>query len=194
MCGIIGYTGKKPAQDILLDGLARLEYRGYDSAGIAYFRDASHISVRKTAGKVADLRAICDENDTTAGIGHTRWATHGGVTNANAHPHKQGRVALIHNGIIENYHDEQARVLLVSPIRLGQGVGEPGFDPEFDEESVEKSKRLKEVYRQAAAEYGCEFLGASDYAGPSKTDREHLDPEGHAALAEAFYEKIQEMS
>jgi len=105
MCGIIGYTGKKPAQDILLDGLARLEYRGYDSAGIAYFRDASHISVRKTAGKVADLRAICDENDTTAGIGHTRWATHGGVTNANAHPHKQGRVALIHNGIIENYHE-----------------------------------------------------------------------------------------
>ena len=106
MCGIIGFTGVIPAQDILLDGLAKLEYRGYDSAGIAYVNDHKNkISIRKTAGKVADLRAICDENDSTCGIGHTRWATHGGVTNANAHPHKIGKVALIHNGIIENYHE-----------------------------------------------------------------------------------------
>lgn len=106
MCGIIGYTGALAAQDILLDGLATLEYRGYDSAGIAYFKvPNNNLSVRKTAGKVSDLRAICDENDSTCGIGHTRWATHGGVTNANAHPHKCGSVALIHNGIIENYHE-----------------------------------------------------------------------------------------
>ena len=106
MCGIIGFTGKLAAQDILLDGLQKLEYRGYDSAGIAYFKDnKDKISVRKTAGKVKDLRAICDENDSVCGIGHTRWATHGGVTNANAHPHKCGNVVLIHNGIIENYHD-----------------------------------------------------------------------------------------
>ncbi|WP_026507012.1 glutamine--fructose-6-phosphate transaminase (isomerizing) [Butyrivibrio sp. MC2013] len=107
MCGIIGFTGYKPAQDILLDGLQRLEYRGYDSAGIAFFKDNSgHVSVRKTAGKVNDLRAICDEENTSStGIGHTRWATHGGVTNANAHPHKFGEVTLIHNGIIENYHE-----------------------------------------------------------------------------------------
>lgn len=105
MCGIIGFTGRLEAQDILLDGLQKLEYRGYDSAGIAYFKENGKISIRKTAGKVKDLRAICDDNDATCGIGHTRWATHGGVTNANAHPHKCGNVALIHNGIIENYHE-----------------------------------------------------------------------------------------
>ncbi|MCR5452492.1 MAG: glutamine--fructose-6-phosphate transaminase (isomerizing) [Lachnospiraceae bacterium] len=107
MCGIVGFTGKHEAQDILLAGLARLEYRGYDSAGIAFFKDnGDHISMRKTAGKVKDLAAICDEeNNSTCGIGHTRWATHGGVTNANAHPHRVGSVVLIHNGIIENYHE-----------------------------------------------------------------------------------------
>ena len=106
MCGIIGFTGKLEAHDILLNGLASLEYRGYDSAGIAYFKDTGKISLRKTVGKVKDLHAICDdENNSTCGIGHTRWATHGGVTNANAHPHKVGQIALIHNGIIENYHE-----------------------------------------------------------------------------------------
>lgn len=107
MCGIIGFTGFHKAQPILLEGLKRLEYRGYDSAGIAYFRDnTTHISIRKTAGKVSDLAAVCDdENDSTCGIGHTRWATHGGVSTANAHPHKFGHVALIHNGIIENYQE-----------------------------------------------------------------------------------------
>ncbi len=106
MCGIIGFTGRLEAQKILLDGLASLEYRGYDSAGISYFKNTGKVSIRKTVGKVNDLRAICDDdNDSTCGIGHTRWATHGGVTNANAHPHKVGDVALIHNGIIENYHE-----------------------------------------------------------------------------------------
>ena len=106
MCGIIGFTGKSEAQNILLNGLASLEYRGYDSAGISYFKDTGKISIRKTVGKVKDLRAICDdENNSTCGIGHTRWATHGGVTNSNAHPHKVGNVSLIHNGIIENYHE-----------------------------------------------------------------------------------------
>lgn len=105
MCGIIGFTGKKKAQDILLDGLEKLEYRGYDSAGIAYFQKDGKLSLRKTAGKVSDLRAICEENDATCGIGHTRWATHGGVSTKNAHPHKSHNVTLIHNGIIENYHE-----------------------------------------------------------------------------------------
>ena len=106
MCGIIGFTGRLEAQKILTEGLAALEYRGYDSAGIAYFKDTGKISIRKTVGKVKDLLAICDdENNSTCGIGHTRWATHGGVTDANAHPHRCGNVALIHNGIIENYHE-----------------------------------------------------------------------------------------
>lgn len=107
MCGIIGYSGPLNARKVMLDGLAQLEYRGYDSAGIAYFGDDSRIHQIKTTGKVSRLRELCgslDDEVSHCGIGHTRWATHGGVTQANAHPHTAGRVTLIHNGIIENYH------------------------------------------------------------------------------------------
>lgn len=104
MCGIIGFTGKLPAKDIIINGLERLEYRGYDSAGLALLSDGD-ITVRKRTGKVAELKALCESEEcqSTCGIGHTRWATHGGVTDANAHPHRCGQVVLIHNGIIENY-------------------------------------------------------------------------------------------
>lgn len=108
MCGIIGYTGSENVKDVLLDALELLEYRGYDSAGIAVKDETSHVTnVYKCAGRVSDLRAICDSKKilSTCGIGHTRWATHGGVTDINAHPHKCGKVAIIHNGIIENYYD-----------------------------------------------------------------------------------------
>lgn len=107
MCGIIGFTGSLPAKDILIDGLARLEYRGYDSAGIALLNDDDTLTIRKKAGRVDELRAMCSDREytSTCGIGHTRWATHGGVTDINAHPHKCGKVAIIHNGIIENYYD-----------------------------------------------------------------------------------------
>lgn len=107
MCGIIGFTGRKPAKDILIDGLERLEYRGYDSAGIALLNDDDTLTIKKKAGRVGELREMCREGDytSTCGIGHTRWATHGGVTDTNAHPHRCGRIALIHNGIIENYND-----------------------------------------------------------------------------------------
>ena len=109
MCGIIGYVGKKPAKDILIDGLAKLEYRGYDSAGIALLNDDDTLTIKKKAGRVEDLREMCSDDSpvyrSTCGIGHTRWATHGGVTDVNAHPHRCGDVALIHNGIIENYND-----------------------------------------------------------------------------------------
>ncbi len=107
MCGIIGFTGSLPAKDILIDGLARLEYRGYDSAGIALLNDDDTLTIRKKAGRVDELRAMCSDGEytSTCGIGHTRWATHGGVTDLNAHPHKCGKVAIIHNGIIENYYD-----------------------------------------------------------------------------------------
>lgn len=107
MCGIIGYTGINPAQNILIEGLAKLEYRGYDSAGIALTNEDNTISIRKKTGKVAELSKYCNQelSNSSCGIGHTRWATHGGVTDTNAHPHKVGQVALIHNGIIENYHE-----------------------------------------------------------------------------------------
>jgi len=108
MCGIIGYTGSENVKDVLLDALELLEYRGYDSAGIAVKDETSHVTnVYKCARRVSDLRAICDSKKilSTCGIGHTRWATHGGVTDQNAHPHQQGKVTLVHNGIIENYRE-----------------------------------------------------------------------------------------
>lgn len=106
MCGIIGYCGPLDAQKVLLDGLTQLEYRGYDSAGIALFDEKSKIHFIKQIGKVAVLRSVCEKEPIVShcGIGHTRWATHGGVTGENAHPHIVGRVTMIHNGIIENYH------------------------------------------------------------------------------------------
>ena len=104
MCGIIGFTGNEPAKDIIIGGLERLEYRGYDSAGLALLSN-DQIQVRKRTGKVEELRKLCEAEKmpATCGIGHTRWATHGGVTDVNEHPHRVGKVVLIHNGIIENY-------------------------------------------------------------------------------------------
>ena len=107
MCGIIGFTGNEPVKDILIDGLAQLEYRGYDSAGIAMMDKKDGIVLMKKTGKVAELKEAAEELkcDATCGIGHTRWATHGGVTATNAHPHQVGKVVIIHNGIIENYRE-----------------------------------------------------------------------------------------
>ena len=107
MCGIVGYVGARPAQDIVIDGLRRLEDRGYDSAGIALLAGGA-VRVEKRAGKLANLDKALSENPlppATTGIGHTRWATHGPPTDRNAHPHVDchGRVAVIHNGIIENF-------------------------------------------------------------------------------------------
>ncbi|MFB4353273.1 glutamine--fructose-6-phosphate transaminase (isomerizing) [Microbacterium sp. LS_15] len=108
MCGIVGYVGPRPSQDILLAGLARLEYRGYDSAGVAVIDEGGSLGMRKKAGKLSALRdSLADAAlpDGSTGIGHTRWATHGGPTDVNAHPHlaDDDRLALIHNGIIENF-------------------------------------------------------------------------------------------
>ncbi len=106
MCGIIGYIGDRPAQPVLIEGLHRMEYRGYDSAGIAIQSDAVH-GIRKMAGKIGNLEKLIASEPMigTCGIGHTRWATHGPPTTKNAHPHSDvlGRTVLVHNGIIENY-------------------------------------------------------------------------------------------
>ncbi len=107
MCGIVGYIGTENAYPILIKGLKRLEYRGYDSAGVAMVDQQGHLNVYKAKGKVADLETYCEDKDISgkAGIAHTRWATHGEPSTTNAHPHysASGRLALIHNGIIENY-------------------------------------------------------------------------------------------
>ncbi len=107
MCGIVGYIGKRKAYPILIKGLKRLEYRGYDSAGVALISDNQQLNVYKTKGKVSELENFVTQKDIsgTIGIAHTRWATHGEPCSANAHPHYSSseKLALIHNGIIENY-------------------------------------------------------------------------------------------
>lgn len=113
MCGIVGFIGRKPAQNILLEGLRRLEYRGYDSAGICTLND-HQFQLRKKTGRIQDLAALLRQQPVTGtcGIGHTRWATHGPPTDINAHPHldRSGRLALVHNGVIENYHSLRERL------------------------------------------------------------------------------------
>src|ERR671921_2402653 len=113
MCGIVGYVGAKPAEGVVIEGLRRLEYRGYDSAGIALV-DGGTIVSDKRAGKLANLeKALADDPlpPATTGIGHTRWATHGPPTDRNAHPHlgQERRVAVGHNGIIENFAELRQR-------------------------------------------------------------------------------------
>ena len=115
MCGIVGYIGHKEAFPILIKGLRRLEYRGYDSAGVALINENGDLNVYKTKGKVDNLVEFCNDKDTTGcvGIAHTRWATHGEPSSVNAHPHysESKNLAIIHNGIIENYADLKEKLL-----------------------------------------------------------------------------------
>ena len=115
MCGIVGYIGTKDAYPILINGLKRLEYRGYDSAGVALFNDNGDLNVYKTKGKVSDLEAYCSDKNITGcvGIAHTRWATHGEPSSVNAHPHfsSSKNLAIIHNGIIENYAEIKNKLI-----------------------------------------------------------------------------------
>ncbi|MFH1753478.1 MAG: class II glutamine amidotransferase, partial [Candidatus Omnitrophota bacterium] len=108
MCGIVGYVGERDAVEVLLKGLKRLEYRGYDSAGIAVLKDGS-ISIKKKKGKIKDLASLLESEPVsgTIGISHTRWATHGIPNDANAHPHfdSNHEIAVVHNGIIENFQE-----------------------------------------------------------------------------------------
>src|SRR5207249_5373895 len=109
MCGIVAYVGRKIAQPLLIEGLKRLEYRGYDSAGIAVIDDRGHLHIRRAVGRISVLENSINNADplphARVGMAHTRWATHGAPTECNAHPHTDdgGRIALVHNGIIENY-------------------------------------------------------------------------------------------
>ncbi|MBQ3664515.1 MAG: glutamine--fructose-6-phosphate transaminase (isomerizing) [Lachnospiraceae bacterium] len=130
MCGIVGYVGEQECADILVDGLKRLEYRGYDSAGIAVFQNGK-IAVEKSKGKLVDLEKKMENGKKPhghCGIGHTRWATHGEPSDINSHPHGNKRVTIVHNGIIENY--KQIKDFLIS-----QGYG---FESETDTETVAK--------------------------------------------------------
>ncbi|MDO5291351.1 MAG: glutamine--fructose-6-phosphate transaminase (isomerizing) [bacterium] len=146
MCGIIGFTGHLDATKVLTKGLAELEYRGYDSAGIAFFEN-NEIRTIKTAGKVACLKEKVEGStisEATCGIGHTRWATHGGVSDTNSHPHTFGNVTLIHNGIIENYKELQAELALQGKTPVSQTDTEIAamiIDDCFDGDPIEAIKK-----------------------------------------------------
>src|SRR6476620_774780 len=110
MCGIVGYVGHRPACDVVIDALRRMEYRGYDSAGVALVNGRGTLTVRRRAGRLANLESALDATDAVAlsghsGVGHTRWATHGRPTDRNAHPHSDAavKIAVVNHGIIENF-------------------------------------------------------------------------------------------
>lgn len=170
MCGIVGYIGKKDAKEVLLDGLSRLEYRGYDSAGIALVAEGQ-THLRRSQGKLSQLRALIANNGLPSvglGIGHTRWATHGRPSETNAHPHHAGPITLVHNGIIENYRE------------LREALQKKGhkFSSETDSEILAhlvlshlKSKRLtREALRKALTQ----VQGSYAVAMLHEDDPDHL--------------------
>jgi glutamine---fructose-6-phosphate transaminase (isomerizing) len=159
MCGIIGFTGYADAKKVMIDGLTALEYRGYDSAGIAFFEE-NGIKTLKTIGKVSVLAdKVAKERETkasesTCGIGHTRWATHGGVTDTNAHPHTSGKVTLIHNGIIENYRELELRLKETGRIPVSQTDTEIAallIDSLYEGDAIKTIKNAVELLEGAYA-------------------------------------------
>ena len=144
MCGIVGYLGNKEAYPILIKGLHRLEYRGYDSAGVALLNQKGELHLYKQKGKVAALAAYASQQDVsgTIGIAHTRWATHGEPSEVNAHPlySQSERIAIVHNGIIENYREVKSHL-----IELGYTF-KSDTDTEVIVQLIEYQKRNSEAY------------------------------------------------
>ncbi len=165
MCGIIGYNGPRKAEPILIDGLKKLEYRGYDSAGIALM-EKQGIRIFKKEGKVAALESILPkESNATIGIGHTRWATHGAPMDCNAHPHSYGKVTLVHNGIIEN--EQALRTMLKNQ----------GFSPISDTDTELIAMLMDHCYRgdpRDAIRAACALLEGSYALGILFEDRPHM--------------------
>src|SRR6266851_8369512 len=150
MCGIVGYVGTEAAYPILLDGLGRLEYRGYDSAGVATLLADGKLEIRRTKGKLANLRKLLAESPFmggTIGIGHTRWATHGRPSENNAHPHKAGPVAVIHNGIVENFIELRAE--LIARGHKLRSETDTELISHLVEENVRRGISLTEAVREA---------------------------------------------
>jgi glucosamine--fructose-6-phosphate aminotransferase (isomerizing) len=157
MCGIVGIIGRAPVSDRLVSGLKRLEYRGYDSAGIAVINDDT-VHRRRAKGKIANLEACLNDDpiDGHSGIAHTRWATHGAPTETNAHPHHAGRVALVHNGIIENYADIREAL----PPRNYESDTDTEVAAHLIDEALKNGQSPREAFAAALAQFrGAYALG-----------------------------------
>ncbi len=159
MCGIIGYTGKLQAANVLLEGLRNLEYRGYDSAGIALFTQ-SGLKTYKAQGRLSQLEAMLGENlpEGQCGIGHTRWATHGAPSDINAHPHASGSVTLVHNGILENYMELKDILLKQGRVFVSQTDTEV-IAQWLDEEYQKTREPIKAIRQTLKAMKGAYALG-----------------------------------
>src|SRR5512133_193604 len=155
MCGIVGYIGQQQATPIILDGLKKLEYRGYDSAGIATL-EAGESGIRRSEGKLVNLENLLREHPLTGviGIGHTRWATHGRPSEINAHPHKAGSIIVVHNGIIENY------LQLKEQLKLAGHVFKSDTDTEIIAHLVEEKLKTSAGFEQATRQALAELHGA----------------------------------
>src|SRR5512145_718152 len=151
MCGIVGYTGHNSCVEILVDGLRRQEYRGYDSAGVA-IQTGDDIAVRKSHGKIVRLTDLIAKEPVsgTCGVGHTRWATHGRPSDENAHPHRAGHVAVIHNGIIENHRTLKERMIARGRTFCSQTDTE--VIAHLLDEHVSAGMTLEEAVRRTVAE------------------------------------------
>ena len=173
MCGIVGYIGHRQAYPILIKGLKRLEYRGYDSAGVALINDDNVLGVYKTKGKVSLLGDFCEDKDVTGtvGIAHTRWATHGEPSSVNAHPHysESHNLAIIHNGIIENYADLK-RKLIANGVHFKSDT-----DTEVLVQLIEYIKNLKQVDLLTAVQLSLQqVIGAYAIAILDKNDKNQI--------------------
>ena len=172
MCGIVGYVGRASAAPILVDGLKRLEYRGYDSSGLAVMDGSHSISIRKKSGRLVNLKTLLTESPVVGdcGISHTRWATHGEPSDANAHPHldQSGRLALVHNGVIENYQILKDHLLKEGHVFLSQTDSEVLahlMGRAYDSSSeTDPRKRLvaavREALKQVTGTYGIAVMHA----------------------------------
>ena len=173
MCGIVGYIGKRQVFPILIKGLKRLEYRGYDSAGVAMINDNGDLSVYKTKGKVADLEQFCEDKNITGtvGIAHTRWATHGEPSSVNAHPHysESKNIAIIRNGIIENYADLKKK-LVADGVKFRSDT-----DTEVIVQLIEYIQTRKNVDLLTAVRFALtQLIGAYAIAVLDKRDKDQI--------------------
>ena len=193
MCGIVGYVGHREAWPVVLNGLQRLEYRGYDSAGIAVLSPLGQLEFRKSVGKVRELgpslRNSCPQGNMA--LGHTRWATHGHPTYANAHPHTdcRGQVAIVHNGIVENYLELKRDLLAQGHTFTSETDSE--VIAHLLEEELEKGKPLEQAFfRLASLLQGAQAIVAACQSEPQKLLALRLGNAGGIVVAHGSGESI----